>query len=117
VLTSASKDTPTEIIEKLNRAINAALADPKIRARLADLGGPPLIGSPADVGRLTAEEETERWGEVVKFAGIEAEWHELRQMTSPIVFASQNPAALRLQLRVRERTRSRGKAFCAEQSK
>jgi tripartite-type tricarboxylate transporter receptor subunit TctC len=68
----APKDTPTEVIDRLNQAINAALADPKIKARLADLGGPPLIGSPADFGRLMAE-ETEKWGKVVKFAGIRAE--------------------------------------------
>jgi tripartite-type tricarboxylate transporter receptor subunit TctC len=62
------KSTPTEIIERLNGEINAALTDPKMRARLADLGGTMLPGSPADFGRLIAE-ETEKWGKVVKFSG------------------------------------------------
>ncbi len=66
------KATPVEIIDKLNREINAALADPKIRARLAVLGGPPLAGSPADFAKLIAE-ETEKWGKVIKFAGIKPE--------------------------------------------
>jgi tripartite-type tricarboxylate transporter receptor subunit TctC len=68
----APKNTPAEIIDMLNKQINAALADPKLKARLADLGGTPLVGSPADFGRLVAE-ETEKWGKVVKFAGIKAE--------------------------------------------
>jgi tripartite-type tricarboxylate transporter receptor subunit TctC len=66
------RNTPAEIINKLNREINAALANPKIKARLADLGGTGLAGSPADFGNLIAE-ETEKWGKVVKFAGITAE--------------------------------------------
>jgi tripartite-type tricarboxylate transporter receptor subunit TctC len=57
---------------KLNREINAALADPKIKARLADLGGTALAGSPADFTKLIAE-ETEKWGKVIKFAGIKPE--------------------------------------------
>jgi tripartite-type tricarboxylate transporter receptor subunit TctC len=65
----APKNTPTEIIEKLNKEINAALTDPKVKARFADLGGTGLPGSPADFGKLIAE-ETEKWGKVVKFAGI-----------------------------------------------
>ena len=64
--------TPVEIIDKLNREINAALADPKIKARLADLGGTALGGSPADFTKLIAE-ETEKWGKVIKFAGIKPE--------------------------------------------
>jgi len=68
----APKATPAEIVDKLNKEINAALADPKMKARLADLGGTPLLGSPADFGKLIAE-ETEKWGKVVKFAGIKAE--------------------------------------------
>ena len=64
----APKDTPAEIVDKLNKEINAALADPKMKARLADLGGTPLLGSPADFGKLIAE-ETEKWGKVVKFSG------------------------------------------------
>jgi tripartite-type tricarboxylate transporter receptor subunit TctC len=65
-------NTPREIVEKLNSEINAALADPKLKARLADLGGVPLRGLPADFGKLIAE-ETEKWAKVVKFAGIKAE--------------------------------------------
>jgi tripartite-type tricarboxylate transporter receptor subunit TctC len=64
----APKNTPIEIVEKLNREINAALADSKVRARLADMGGRALAGSPADFGKLIAE-ETEKWGKVVKFSG------------------------------------------------
>jgi tripartite-type tricarboxylate transporter receptor subunit TctC len=65
----APKATPAEIVEKLNKEINAALADPKIKARLADLGGTVLPGTPADFGKLIAD-ETEKWGKVVKFTGI-----------------------------------------------
>jgi tripartite-type tricarboxylate transporter receptor subunit TctC len=65
----APKNTPVEIVDKLNTEINAALADPKIKARLADLGGTALSGSPADFGKLIAD-ETAKWGKVVKFAGI-----------------------------------------------
>ena len=68
----APKATPAEIVEKLNKEINAGLADPKIKARLADLGGTLLAGSPADFGKLIAD-ETEKWGKVVKFAGIKPE--------------------------------------------
>jgi tripartite-type tricarboxylate transporter receptor subunit TctC len=63
------KNTPTEIMDKLNKAINAGLADPKIKARLADLGGIVLAGSPADFGRLIAA-ETEKWGKVIRAANI-----------------------------------------------
>jgi tripartite-type tricarboxylate transporter receptor subunit TctC len=63
------KNTPAEIIDKLNNEINAALADPKLKARLADLGGTPLPGTPADFGKFIAE-ETEKWAKVIKFAGI-----------------------------------------------
>jgi tripartite-type tricarboxylate transporter receptor subunit TctC len=68
----APTNTPVEIVDKLNNEINAALADPKMKARLADLGGTVLAGSPADFGKLIAE-ETEKWGKVVKFAGAKAE--------------------------------------------
>ena len=68
----APKNTPTEIVDKLNREINAALADPKMKARLADVGGDVLALSPADFGKLIAE-ETEKWAKVIKFAGIKAE--------------------------------------------
>ena len=64
----APKNTPTEIVDRLNKEINAALADPKMVARLADLGLTVLPGSPADFGKLIAE-ETEKWGKVVKFSG------------------------------------------------
>ena len=63
----APKNTPAEIVEKLNKEINAALADPKMKARLADLGGTALPGSPADFGKLIAD-ETEKWAKVVKFS-------------------------------------------------
>jgi tripartite-type tricarboxylate transporter receptor subunit TctC len=64
--------TPAEIIGTLNKEINTALADPTFKARLADVGGSALSGSPADFGRLIAE-ETEKWGKVIKFAGIKPE--------------------------------------------
>src|SRR5262249_13798505 len=66
------KDTPTEVIDKLNKEINAGLADPKIKAQLADLGSPVLAGLPADFGKLIAD-ETEKWGKVIKFTGIKAD--------------------------------------------
>jgi tripartite-type tricarboxylate transporter receptor subunit TctC len=65
----APKDTPTEIIDKLNKDINAGLADPKLKARLTDLGDTVLAGSPADFGKLIAE-ETEKWGKVIRAANI-----------------------------------------------
>jgi len=67
----APKNTSAEIIDRLNREINAALADPKIKARIVDLGGTPLPGTPADFGKLIAE-ETEKWAKVIRFAGIKA---------------------------------------------
>jgi tripartite-type tricarboxylate transporter receptor subunit TctC len=66
---SAPRGTPADIIEKLNGETNAALADPRIKARLAEFGGTPLVGSPADFGALIAA-ETEKWGKVVTFAGL-----------------------------------------------
>jgi len=63
------KNTPTEIVDKLNKEINAALSDPKIKARLADLGGTVLSGSPADFGKLIAD-ETGKWGKVIRAANI-----------------------------------------------
>jgi tripartite-type tricarboxylate transporter receptor subunit TctC len=65
---AAPKGTPSEIVDKLNAEINAAFADPKINARLTELGGMVLAGSAADFGKLIAD-ETEKWGKVVKFAG------------------------------------------------
>jgi tripartite-type tricarboxylate transporter receptor subunit TctC len=68
----APRDTPAEIVDRLNKEINAALADPKMKARLADLGGTVLPGSPADFGKLVVD-ETEKWAKVVKFAGVKPE--------------------------------------------
>jgi tripartite-type tricarboxylate transporter receptor subunit TctC len=68
----APKNTPPEIVDKLNKEINAGLADPKLRARFAELGAAGIPGSPADLGKLIAE-ETEKWAKVVKFAGIKAD--------------------------------------------
>jgi len=65
----APRKTPTEIIDKLNSEINAALADPKVRTRLANLGGAPLSMTPADLARLIAD-ETEKWGKVIRAANI-----------------------------------------------
>jgi tripartite-type tricarboxylate transporter receptor subunit TctC len=68
----APKGTPGEVIDKLNATINAGLADPKLRARLAELGGIPLVGAPSDFGKIIAE-ETEKWAKVVKFSGAKPE--------------------------------------------
>jgi len=65
----APKNTPPEIIERLNKEINAGLAEPKLKQRLADFGGTVLPGSPADYGKLIVA-ETEKWAKVVKFAGL-----------------------------------------------
>ena len=64
----APKGTPVHVIEKLNREISIALVDPKIKARLHDLGGSALVDSPDNFGKLIAD-ETEKWGKVVKFSG------------------------------------------------
>ena len=68
----APRNTPADIVDRLNREINAALADPAMKLRVAKLGGSVLAGSPADFGRFIAA-ETERWAQVVKFAGARAE--------------------------------------------
>jgi tripartite-type tricarboxylate transporter receptor subunit TctC len=68
----APKNTPTEIVEKLNKEINAALVDPKIKLRLADLGATALPGSSADFAKLIAD-ETEKWAKVIRAANIKAE--------------------------------------------
>src|SRR5262245_19184369 len=68
----APKGTPVEIVDKLNKEINAGLVDPKIKARLADLGASVLAGSPADFGKLIAE-ETEKWAKVIRAANIKVE--------------------------------------------
>ncbi len=65
---ATAKDTPADVVERLNREVNGILADPKIKARFADLGCTVLGGSPADFGRLIAE-ETEKWAKVVNFSG------------------------------------------------
>ena len=68
----APKNTPPQIIDKLNQEINAGLADPKLTARLADLGGTVLAGSPADFGKFIAD-EAEKWGKVIRAANVKAE--------------------------------------------
>jgi tripartite-type tricarboxylate transporter receptor subunit TctC len=69
---AAPKGTPVEIIARLNRETNAGLADPTIKTRLADMGGMLLSGTPADFGKLIAD-ETEKWGQVIRAANIKAE--------------------------------------------
>ena len=68
----APRDTPTEIVDRLNREINAALADPKIEAHFTSLSGAVMAGSPADFRTLIAD-ETEKWAKVIRFAGIKPE--------------------------------------------
>jgi tripartite-type tricarboxylate transporter receptor subunit TctC len=68
----APKDTPAQIVEKLNKEINAGLADSKLKARFADLGATVFVVSPADFGKFIAD-ETEKWAKVIKFAGAKAE--------------------------------------------
>lgn len=68
----APKGTPASVIAVLNREINAGLADPKLRARLQELGGTPIGGSPADFGKLLAD-ETAKWAKVVTFSGAKVE--------------------------------------------
>jgi tripartite-type tricarboxylate transporter receptor subunit TctC len=68
----APKNTSAEIVEKLNKEINAALDDPQMKARLVDLGGSVLPGSPADFGRLIAD-DTDKWGKVIRAADIKPE--------------------------------------------
>ncbi len=68
---AAPKNTPMEIVSRLNREINAGLADPGLKARLADLGGMLLPGPAADFGKLITD-ETEKWAQVIRSAGIKA---------------------------------------------
>jgi tripartite-type tricarboxylate transporter receptor subunit TctC len=68
----APRNTPVEVLDKLNNEINAGLADPKMKARLAELGGTAMIGSPADFGKFIAD-ETEKWGKVIRAANIKPE--------------------------------------------
>jgi tripartite-type tricarboxylate transporter receptor subunit TctC len=63
---------PADIVDRLNQEINAGLADPKLKARLADLGGTVIAGSPADFAKFVAD-DAEKWAKVVKFAGVKAE--------------------------------------------
>jgi tripartite-type tricarboxylate transporter receptor subunit TctC len=66
------KDTPAEIVDKLNKEINATLAETAVKGRMAELGSEIFTGSPVDFGKLVAE-ETEKWAKVVKFADLKAE--------------------------------------------
>ena len=68
----APKATPAEIVDKLNKEINAALADPNMKARLVELGGMVLAGSPADFGKLIAE-DVDKWGQVIRAANVKSE--------------------------------------------
>ena len=68
----APKNTPTEIINRINKEVNASLADPKLSNRLSDMGGMLLPGSPADFGKLVSD-ETAKWGKVVRAANIKAD--------------------------------------------
>jgi tripartite-type tricarboxylate transporter receptor subunit TctC len=68
----APRNTPAEIIDRLNKEVNAAIADPGMKAKLAAIGGEPLPGTPAEFGRLIAE-ETEKWAKVVRAAGLKPE--------------------------------------------
>jgi tripartite-type tricarboxylate transporter receptor subunit TctC len=69
---SAPKGTPADVIAVLNNAMNAALADPKMKLRIAEFGGMPLPGTPADFGRLVAD-ETVKWEKVVRTIGLSIE--------------------------------------------
>jgi tripartite-type tricarboxylate transporter receptor subunit TctC len=68
----APRNTPVEIIDKLNKEINASLSDPKIKARLADLGGSPLVSSPAEFAKLIAE-DADKWGKLIRAANVRPE--------------------------------------------
>jgi tripartite-type tricarboxylate transporter receptor subunit TctC len=68
----APKGTPVEIIDRLNSEINAILAEPRMKTRVAEMGATLIAGSPADFGRLVAD-ETEKWGNVVRFSGARAD--------------------------------------------
>jgi hypothetical protein len=71
-LSTRPRQTPLEIIDKFNKEINSILADPNVKARIADIGGTVLPGSPADFGKLIAD-ETEKWGKVIRAANIKPE--------------------------------------------
>jgi len=69
---AAPKNTPAEIVDKLNREVNAGLADPQMKATLATLGGTALAGSPAEFGKLIVD-ETDKWAKVIRAANIKPE--------------------------------------------
>jgi tripartite-type tricarboxylate transporter receptor subunit TctC len=85
--------TPADIVARLNREVNAALGDPKIKARFADLGGTVIQGSPADFGKLIAE-ETEKWAKVIKFAGMKPEYCSGTNRRSPCASRWSNKVCL-----------------------
>ena len=98
----APKNTPNEIVDKLNKEINAGLADPNMKARLADLGAVPMPMTPAEFGKFMAD-ETEKWGKVIRAANIKADkaapkFHSSRYANSAsgrsITCHSANPIAL-----------------------
>jgi tripartite-type tricarboxylate transporter receptor subunit TctC len=68
----APKNTPAEIIDKLNKEINAALADPKMKGRIADLGAAALVKSPLDFAQFVAK-DTEKWGQIIRAANVKAD--------------------------------------------
>jgi tripartite-type tricarboxylate transporter receptor subunit TctC len=68
----APKNTPPEVVDRLNKEMNAVLADPETRTRLTNVGSEPFSGSPADFGRFLAA-ETEKWAKVVNFAGLKVD--------------------------------------------
>jgi tripartite-type tricarboxylate transporter receptor subunit TctC len=68
----APRNTPAEIVDRLNKEINAILAEPKVKTRIAEMGATLVAGSPADFGKLVAD-ETEKWGKVVRFSGAKAD--------------------------------------------
>jgi tripartite-type tricarboxylate transporter receptor subunit TctC len=106
---TAPKNTPVEIIDMLNKEINAGLADPKLKARFADLGATPVPGSPADFREFIAE-ETEKWGKVVKFAGVRADQEGERvRRVGVLVLAAENDFMQRdATLAFREELRKQG---------
>jgi Tripartite tricarboxylate transporter family receptor len=89
---AAPKNTPADIIDKLNKEINAGLADAKIRERLADLGGLPRPMTPAEFGKLIAD-ETEKWGKVVSSSRISSRTNRTRSASKFHIFRSATPDA------------------------
>src|SRR5262249_11385087 len=89
----APKNTSTEIVDKINKEVNAALDDPKMKARLANLGGTVLAGSPADFGKLIAE-DTEKWAKVIRAPNIKPKERSLvrRSGRHTILSVRRNPS-------------------------